>query len=108
MPKPKSPFDKLKTEVKELKKEVETVKTSHVIHSDGTYSNPRNEVKPSWEGRLKHRDLLYLVYRGQERREIVMDYDKMGVWTKPASMKQNPSLGHCTHWRWDKKLLAPC
>jgi hypothetical protein len=90
--------------------------TSHVIHSDGTYSNPHNMVeepapKPVIEPepakipireRFRHYDTLIIEHQGVTRREVVRDFDEFGVYTKPSTMKLNPSLHECNFWRWDE------
>lgn len=94
------PIDKLRAEVEDLKEQVRDVKTSHVIHTDGTYSNaPATVSKRDMVDRYK---TLVLEYQGATRYEVVRDFDKTGVWTKPSSMKQNPSLHECNFWKWQE------
>jgi len=73
---------------------------SHVIHTDGTYSNA--PVKISKRGLVDRYKTLILEYEGETRHEKVRDFDKTGVWTKPASMKRNPSLHECNFWKWNE------
>lgn len=96
------PIDKLKAEVVDLKEQVkdfkEIVKSNHVIHTDGTYSNaPASVTKRAMVDRYK---TLVLEHNGAVTHEIVRDFDKTGVWTKPAAMKRNPSLNECNFWKW--------
>lgn len=84
--------------------------TTHVIHSDGTYSNPANmvsaapppPVKKDRRAEVRHNLVLIFDVDGKEVREIVRDYDARGIYTKPVAMQRNPTKRECNFWRWDE------
>jgi hypothetical protein len=94
------PIDKLRAEVQDLKEQVKETKqvvaSSHMIHSDGTYSNARSETtykRPAVMG-------LFKTKSGSQYQ--VMDARRDGAYVYPCPYDRQPRVEDCDFWTWLK------
>jgi hypothetical protein len=96
MPRYKSPFDELKTEVRELKKEVEVVKSTHVIHKDGTYSNKGTTHTTTF--RLRPME-IFKTQKGSHF-QVMKPLDH-GAYVFGHPHPRQPRVDECDFWSWE-------
>lgn len=93
------PIDKLRAEVEDLKEQVKSVKPSHEIHADGTYSNHKTVTGTSVRPKVTLGQLVSFdgPYHGAG---YVYEVREDGFWTRPR-LDYAPDLSDCRFWSWE-------